>query len=79
MMTFNDDDDDDDDDDFFFFFFFFFFKGTMGNFPMASLLQKVYIYALSHKHANTYIHTHHTHIRSFAHPRTHTMTSYSGI
>ena len=27
----------------FFFFFFFFFNGTMGNFPMASLLQKVHI------------------------------------
>ena len=46
---------------------------------MASLLQKVYIYALSHTHANTHIHTHHTHIRSFVHPHTHNMTSYSGI
>ena len=27
------------------YFFFFFFNGTMGNFPMASLLQKLYIYS----------------------------------
>ena len=45
----------------------FVFNGTMGNFPMASLLQKVHIYTLSHTHVNTH-HTHtYDHLRVLTH------------